>query len=150
MTALTLRLLGVLMLAIAASACGDEGRLVAPAPVSPPVQAVPPPNPAAGEPGPPAGNYASAAALDYPVQSYTLNSRFVLHEDGSFVLQYPHVEYRGTYSANEGTIVFSWEGWSSAGHWGATGTLHNGTLSVRYNLVMQLSDFENAVYKRMP
>jgi hypothetical protein len=143
---------GLLLLAFAAAGCSDERSIVAPAPAIQPGPASPPPgNPApAQSSGPAAGTYASAAALHRPVTWYTLGSRFVLREDGSFVLQYPHVEYRGTYSAHEGTIDFAWEGWSTAGPWGATGTLSGTTLTVRYNLVMQLSDFEDAVYTRMP
>jgi hypothetical protein len=34
------------------------------------------------------------------------------------------------------------------GPWGAIGTLQDGTLTVRYNLVMELSDFEDAAYVR--
>ena len=54
--------------------------------------------------------------------------------------------YRGTYKETDGAITFNWEGWSVAGPWGATGTLANDRLVVRYNLIMQLSDFEDAVH----
>ena len=78
---------------------------------------------------------------------YTAASRFVLFDDGTFMLQYPHVVYRGTYTQDGSALVFSWEGWSSAGPWAATGSLVEDSLTVRYNVVMTLSDFENAVYK---
>ena len=36
----------------------------------------------------------------------------------------------------------------AAGPWGATGTLRGDTLTVGYNTVMSMSDFEDAVYLR--
>jgi hypothetical protein len=39
-------------------------------------------------------------------------------------------------------------GWSSAGPWGAAGTLGGNSLTVRYNLIMQMTDFEDAIYVR--
>jgi len=33
---------------------------------------------------------------------------------------------------------------------GSTGTIRGETLTVQYNLIMQLTDFEDAVYTRMP
>src|SRR5580765_8866549 len=86
--------------------------------------------------------------LTYRVTDYTKQSRFVLYDNGAFVLQYVSLggEYRGGYTESNGVITFQWEGWSSAGPWGATGTLKDGSLTVQYNLIMQLSDFEDAVY----
>jgi hypothetical protein len=74
----------------------------------------------------------------------------VLYEDGRFALEYPHVTYRGTYIQDGATITFGWEAGSTAGPWGAEGSLSNGQLTVRYNLVMLLSDFEDAVYALQP
>jgi hypothetical protein len=108
--------------------------------------------PSSGAPAPaPAGPsriFGSATALTYPLAAYTVSSRYVLYDDGAFALEYPSGEYRGTYQESGGTITFNWEGTSSAGPWGATGTLENDRLVVRYNLVMQLTDFEDAVYRR--
>ena len=87
----------------------------------------------------------------YPrVAAYTLTSRFVLYDDGRFALQYeqPVGEYRGTYTASDGVVTFNWEGWSVAGPWGAEATLSGDVLNVRYNLIMQLTDFEDADYVR--
>jgi hypothetical protein len=85
----------------------------------------------------------------YPVRDYTKNSRFVLYDNGAFALQYVSVggEYRGGYTEANGGITFEWEGWSAAGAWGATGTVNGGSLTVRYNDIMQLTDFEDAVYR---
>jgi hypothetical protein len=81
-------------------------------------------------------------------RDYTQMSRFVLYDNGAFALQYVSLggEYHGGYTESNGVITFEWEGWSIAGPWGATGTLNDGSLSVRYNEIMQLSDFEDAVY----
>ena len=86
--------------------------------------------------------------LTYGVSGYTKQSRFVLYDNGAFALQYVSlgIEYRGGYTESNGVITFQWEGWSIAGAWGATGTLKDGSLTVQYNLIMQLSDFEDAVY----
>ena len=83
------------------------------------------------------------------VQPYTRESRYVLYDDGAFALQYANRgEYRGTYSEANGDITFNWEGWTVSGPWGATGVLNGEVLTVTYNLIMTLDDFENAVYVR--
>jgi len=88
--------------------------------------------------------------LTYRVSDYTRKSRFVLYDNGAFALQYPSLggEYRGGYTEANGVITFAWEGWSTAGPWGATATLKDGSLTVQYNFIMQLTDFEDAVYIR--
>ena len=90
--------------------------------------------------------------LSYAVANYTQKSRFVLYDKGSFVLQYAMCncggEYRGRYTEANGVITFEWEAASPAGPWGATGTLRGDTLTVQYNSIMQLSDFEDAVYRQ--
>lgn len=80
------------------------------------------------------------------VRDYTRSSSFVLFDDGAFVLKYPSGEYHGAYTVANDIVTFEWEGWSLAGPWGATGTLDGDTLTVQYNTVMDLSDFENAAY----
>jgi hypothetical protein len=89
--------------------------------------------------------------LSYPVSGYTNESRFVLYDNGAFVLQYVGlgIEYRGGYTEVNEVINFQWEGWSTAGPWGATGTVNGTSLTVRYNAVMQWSDFEDAMYALM-
>ena len=57
-------------------------------------------------------------------------------------------EYRGHYSRADSSIVFSFDGWSIAGPWLATGIVRrDSSIVVRYNVIMQLSDFEDGVYK---
>jgi hypothetical protein len=89
-------------------------------------------------------------ALSYPVSSYTRSSRMILYDNGAFVLEYPAGVYRGRYTEAGGAMNFLWEGWSGAGPWGATGTIASETLTIEYNAVMSMSDFENAVYTRSP
>ena len=119
-----------------------------PAPPSPPVTSARPPIVPGVEP--PGGTYQFDTAVN--VRPYTQQSRFVLGDDGRFALQYDCCEYRGTYTYSQATgiITFEWEGWSIAGPWGATGSLTGDLLSVSFNLVMQLSDFEDAKYRRVP
>jgi hypothetical protein len=79
---------------------------------------------------------------------WTRSSRFILYDNGSFMLEYPAVNgaYRGKYTESNGAINFEWEGWSRAGPWGASGTINGDALSVEYNLIMMLTDFEDAAY----
>jgi hypothetical protein len=97
----------------------------------------------------PARVFAFDRALSYPVSEYTRTSRFVLYDNGAFVLQYPslgELGYRGQHKHENGVIAFDWEGWSVAGPWGATGALKGDSLTVQYNLIMQMTDFEDGVY----
>jgi hypothetical protein len=97
----------------------------------------------------------------FPISCYntycTVRSRYILHKDNSFVLQYDHdgeneysrvLEYKGRYKQTNDSVSFTFEGWSAAGPWGTTGTLTGDTLTVRYNIIMALSDFEDAMYVR--
>ena len=78
-------------------------------------------------------------------------SQFVLYENGAFVLQYAGIgEYRGRYTKTDDNFAFEWEGWSAAGAWGATATLKGDSLTVHYNLIMLMTDFEDAVYALTP
>lgn len=115
------------------------------APAAPPATAVTIP-PAAG----PSRTFAFDRPLSYPVRDYTRHSRFVIYDNGAFELQFPSGTYRGGWSTENGTIVFTWEGWSVAGAWEASGTLGPDSLEVRYGIIMQLTDFEDAVYRLVP
>ncbi len=109
--------------------------------------------PAPAPPPAPLGNlsatFGSAVAVSYPLSSYTLASRFVFFDTGQFSLQFPNGDYQGTYTQSGTAITFQWEGWSTAGPWGATATLSGDKLTVDYNTVMELTDFEDAVYTRI-
>jgi len=104
----------------------------------------------------PSGNSRSFAfdrQASYSVSDFTTRSRFDLYDNGAFVLTFPVCTcpgtYRGTYTETNETLTFEWEGWSLAGPWGASATLQGDILTVKYNEIMQLSDFENAVYRRI-
>jgi hypothetical protein len=70
-------------------------------------------------------------------------------ETGTFVLEYPHVAYRGRFT-EAGVISSEWDGWSVAGPWGATGVSAGNSLVVTYNWIMEMSDFEGGEYVRIP
>jgi len=75
-------------------------------------------------------------------------SRFLLYDDGRFDLQFGTTfSYRGTYRVSNNVVDFRWDGWSAAGAWGSDATLDGDTLTVRYNVIMQMTDFEDAVYR---
>lgn len=140
---------GPLVLCALLGACSASPTAPAPQPATPAVS----PSPAPALP-PVAGTrvfvFTSAIPSSQTLTWYTPRSRYLLYEDGTFTLEYPHASYRGTYKQEGATITFYWEGWSLAGSWGAEGSLTNGQLSVRYNLIMRLSDFEDAAYALQP
>lgn len=99
--------------------------------------------------------HAADAELYSSWVGYAMDSRYVLHADGTFVMQFVStrwgcVGYTGRYTRAGSEITFDWDGWSIAGPWGATGTLDGDALTVRYNLIMALSDFVDGVYTRVP
>ena len=138
---------GLMVLAIAcghstptAPTANDQGTAV------PPVTPLPPTNfpPLSGS----SRTFAFDHELAYAVRDYTTQSRFVLYDSGSFALEFPSVgrEYHGGYTEANGVMTFYWEDWSTAGPWGATGTIKDGSLTVQYNVIMLLIDFEHAAY----
>lgn len=141
-------------LLVLANACADSPTPAGPTTPRATVSSAPSPAPGSGFPvvSRPARTYLFARELSYPVREWTSGSRYVLYDDGTFALQYLRsagaFEYRGTYTDANGLITFQWEGWSTAGPWGATGSLSDDSLTVRYNPIMELTDFENAVYLR--
>ena len=97
-------------------------------------------------PSGPSRTFNFAAEVSYPVSDYTKRSSFVLYDNGAFVLNYPSGSYRGSHTVSDGAITFQWEGWSTAGSWAATGVLKGDLLTVQYNVIMSLTDFEDAIY----
>jgi hypothetical protein len=90
---------------------------------------------------------------DYRVAEYTEKSRFDLYDNGAFSLDYLNLAgrpYRGSYTEENGFIDFTWDARSNVGTWGATGRLEGDSLKVQYNAMMQMADFEDAVYTRTP
>ena len=129
----------------------------APAPTPPPPSPTPTPYPPISFPplSGPSRTFVFASELEYPVTDHTKNSRFVLYDNGAFILQYLTISggtSLGQYRDVNGVLMFLFEfqGRSVADTWDdATGILNGNSLTVRYDLVMQHSDFENAVYVLM-
>ena len=139
------------VLAVCASACSADSRPTGP---TPPAVAAPPTVPAPGGFPPPSGNrrtYAFDSPVGASVASYTRASRYSLYENGAFELSVRDRRHlSGPVRADELAPDFLLEGWSTAGPWGATASLDGDTLTVRYNTVMMLTDFEDAVYRLQP
>jgi EAL domain-containing protein (putative c-di-GMP-specific phosphodiesterase class I) len=69
--------------------------------------------------------------------------------DGTFALEYldstaVRFEFPGRYSSTNASLAFTFD--ADPARWRATGTIHGDSLIVTYNLVMQLSGFEDGVY----
>jgi hypothetical protein len=145
-----------LSIVVLSTACSDSHVPTAPTGPPPPTTSQPPPVPQAPLPPgsfPPVSTtgriYDFSQELYPPAQDYTRASRFVLGEDGTFVMQIAmHINggwnHRGTYQERDGVITFAWQDWSAGV---ATGTLAEDTLTVRYNTFMMLTDFEDAIYR---
>jgi hypothetical protein len=151
----TVRRSAVVVLFLLAAACGSSVPTSPTGTNQPPALSSATPPPATNFPplSGPSRTFVFDRELSYRVSEYTRNSRFVLYDNGAFVLQYPSLGergYRGAYKDTNGVIAFEWEGWSIAGPWGATGALKADSLTVQYNQIMQLTDFEDAVYVLMP
>jgi hypothetical protein len=83
----------------------------------------------------------------------TVESRYVLHEDGTFGLQYLTKEfgffqYSGRYTRTDTLVAFAFENGAFAPVWEASGVLAGDSLTVRYNTMMSLSDFVDGVFVR--
>jgi len=102
----------------------------------------------------PSTSYHFSAKLDRPVRDFTSTSRYVLYDNGAFSLRYESLgegAYTGSYRQEDGRIIFDFAGDgqpSPDGQPDAIGTLDGDLLAVRYNFLMQIADFENAVYRR--
>ena len=127
-------------------ACNDS-------PTAPSRPVVPPPAP----PLPPLSGASTTYNFSEPLENFgssrvsavTEHSSFVLYETGDFYLQYDAFahQYRGKYERDADRITFSF---SQRGNTvDAIGTLKADLLEIRYSDIMLLSDFENAVYKRV-
>lgn len=139
----------VTILTLACSACGDG------TPVPPTASAAMATTPAAPAPTPtgptfagPARVFGNAQPLSYPISEWTRQSRYSLYANGSFTLlsAVGSGGYHGTYEERDGIVTFHWDATSVIGAWGATGRLSGDRMTVRYNEVMLLTDFEDAVY----
>ena len=99
----------------------------------------------------PARVYVGIDSPTYAMHGGPLASRYVLYDDGSFALQYasanyPFFEYLGTYTEANSLIKFL----DKDAGWEATVSPRVESISVRYPLLMQQSDFLDGVYIRTP
>lgn len=79
-------------------------------------------------------------------------SRMVLYVDGSFSLQYLRpdwgfFEYKGQASRRDSLLTFAFSDASVTGRWIAEGVQNESLLSVKFNDLMQGSDFEDGDYR---
>ena len=130
---------------VSTTGCGTSDRTAAsPIPTAPTV--VGSPFPAVQRP---ARVFDVSGAVRYPLSTWTMGSRYVLYDDGAFVLQFLSGRaYTGRYQQQNDDVTFQWDGGSAGGPWGATGALTGELLTVHYNVIMELSDFEDAIYRR--
>ena len=111
---------------------------------TPPVPVPPvPPSPFAGS-----GTYEFVPSPGKSVEPYTLESRYVLHDDGKFTLQLPRIGLPGRYREAGGIVTFDFE-WNNQIA-GAKGVFSGDAMTVTYNLDMSMSDFESGVYVKRP
>ena len=143
------RRLAIALLTFTATACGESG--LATVPVVPPPPLVPT-QPPPTQPTPLTGPFRTFVferGLTANVQGYTNSSQFLLYDNGSFALVYSsELRYLGRYVEQDSMITMTWDGWSIAGPWGATAVRSGDELAVHFNLVMQMSDFEDAIYRQ--
>jgi hypothetical protein len=142
----------VAVLLMVAAACGGSGA-TSPSGTQPSVVTVVPPRPTFPPLSGPSRTLVFDHALANRASDYTIHSRFVLYDNGGFILQFPTVAgdgYRGGYTEVNGAVTFEWEGWNPTGPWGAAGMLNGNSLTVQYNSIMQGTDFEDAVYMLAP
>lgn len=141
----------VFLLLTVSAACGSSG------PTSP--TATPPPAPSYPTSTrsfpPPTGasrTFVFDRELGHPVSDYTRLSRVVLYDNGALLLQYVGLgDYRGGYSESNGAVTLDLDAGVHAAHaWLADATLSRETLTVRYNFDMNMSGFEDAVYRFVP
>jgi len=136
---------------IAVAACGADGPTTVhpsnpPAPVPAPVPA---PTPVATFP---ALTHAGAVYDRTTSTSIPGSSRYVIYEDGTFSLQYLRpdrgfFEYPGRYLRTDTVLTLIFNA-NATSPWQARGILRaDSTLTVEYNLIMSLDDFENGTFR---
>ena len=133
--------------------CRPSGPTTGPTPPTPSPAAPPAPQPPTIEVPPlegPSSLDVFGGTLIHPVREYTRHSQFVVYDTGGFTLHYttvPGTPYVGAYRRENNQIVFTF---ASSGQWTAIGTVVGDSMEVRFNEIMQLTDFEDAIYVRSP
>ena len=141
----SVRRLAIALLTLIAPACGGSELATVPV-VQPPLVVPTRPTP------PPTGPFRTFVferGLWPNVHGYTNSSQFLLYDNGAFALVYSsELRYLGRYVEEDTILSMTWDGWSVAGPWGATALRSGERLTVLFNLVMQMSDFEDAIYRQ--
>jgi hypothetical protein len=112
-------------------------------PSAPPIDTVFP------TPSSPAAIYDRTSPVSVPGKT-----RYVIYENGTFSLQYVSpvwgfFEYPGKYSRTDSAITFQFDASGGTfGPWLADGIVAGDSLTVKYNYIMVLDDFEDGVYIR--
>ena len=139
----------VILLLVSVS-CSDTRLPTAPSPpaVATPAAPNPGPNPVPNGPFPGPGTYVFfSSRTGRSVLPYTQASRYVLNDDGRFVLEFPTISgfvVRGRYKEIDRRITFDFD-WNAQSA-GAIAVFDGNRMTVSYNLYMGMSDFEDAVY----
>ena len=127
----------------------DQGT-ISPLPTTPVLSAAPAPPASPAPPlSGPSTTYRFSGPLDYGVNVFTETSSYVLYDNGAFGLRYESPSgftYTGSHWREDARIIFDFV---SDGKQDAVGTLRGDLLELRYSELMQHSDFDNAVYRRM-
>jgi len=137
------------LLVVVSSSCGDTTPPTTviptqPTPTTPAPTPTPPPVPRGPFPG--AGTYEFVSPTPgRNVWPYTVDSRFFLKGDGTFVLRLGTFEYLGRYKYENDHITFDFD-WN-AQHEGAIGVFDGNRMTVTYNWYMMMGDFDDAVYQ---
>jgi hypothetical protein len=149
-----IKVLCAVVLVSLSAACGNT-------PVGPsqPI-AQPPASPAPAPPPAPSPRVPSWPEISRPARIYVADfayplgypTRFVIYDNSEFSLQFSRsddsvFEYPGNYSETDGSIEFRFK--ANNGAWGATATVNEETLHVRYNFDMVMSDFVDGKYARV-
>lgn len=123
-----------------------------PATASQPVAKInpPPPPPTLPTITAPSALFRRITPASYGSDSYLLS----LAADSAFILIFPNGEmygaWSGRYERADSVLIFHFQGPSPAGELTARGTLRGDTLLLRYDELMQMTDFEDGVYVRDP
>ena len=144
--------LGVLLLLLVSVSCNDTKAPTVPSPPAIETPAAPnpgpTPTPVPNGPFPGTGTYVFfASRTGREPYSATQASRYVLNDDGTFVLEFPTIQgfvVRGRYKEIDRRITFDFD-WNAQSA-GATAVFDGTRMTVTYNFYMSMSDFEDAIY----
>ena len=80
-----------------------------------------------------------------------LNARYVFYDDGTFAYQISLAahDWPGRYTRRDSVLTMDWNAATPGlGAWMSRAIVHGDTLAVKYNVAMQMNDFEDGSYLR--